>query len=98
MMYHMHRGETPVRNASWIAPRADVDTQHVAYSGSTQGYLATPKGRHTAGVVMIHEWWGLNENVEMEARRLAGEGYQVLAVDLYQGKVATTSEQARGLV
>jgi carboxymethylenebutenolidase len=99
VMYHMHHDERPVRNASWIAPRADVDTQRVTYSGATQGYLVTPKqGGHAAGVVMIHEWWGLNDNIEMEARRLAGEGYQVLAVDLYHGKTATTPEQARNLV
>ena len=99
LMYHMHHGERPTSNASWIAPRTDVDTQSVAYSGSTTGYLAHPKGSgHYPAVVMIHEWWGLNDNVKMEARRLAGEGYTVLAVDLYHGKTAQTAEEARNLV
>ncbi|HVG44045.1 MAG TPA: alpha/beta fold hydrolase, partial [Longimicrobium sp.] len=41
-----------------------------------------------------HEWWGLNDNIRMTARRLAGEGYRVLAVDMY-GRVATTPAEAR---
>jgi carboxymethylenebutenolidase len=99
MMYRMHHDERPVANASWIAPRADVDTETVAYAGSTTGYLAHPKGSgHSPAVVMIHEWWGLNDNVRMEARRLAGEGYTVLAVDLYHGKSAQTPDDARNLV
>ncbi len=99
-MYRMHHDERPVANASWIAPRADVDTETVVYSGATsRGYLAHPKtGRNWPAVVMIHEWWGLNDNVRMDARRLAGEGYEVLAVDLYHGKVAATPEEARNLV
>jgi carboxymethylenebutenolidase len=100
VMYGMHHDERPVANASWIAPRADVDTQTVVYSGATShGYLVHPKdGKNWPAVVMIHEWWGLNDNVRMEARRLAGEGYQVLAVDLYHGKSATTADEARNLV
>lgn len=99
MMYRMHHDERPVSNASWIAPRTEVDTETVAYNGDTKGYLAHPKGSgRNPGVVMIHEWWGLNDNVRMEARRLAGEGYTVLAVDLYRGKTATTAEVARNLV
>ena len=47
---------------------------------------------------MIHEWWGLNDNVKEMADKLASQGYVVLAVDLYNGKVATTSEQARQYV
>lgn len=99
MMYRMHHDERPVSNASWVAPRADVDTQTVVYTGNTSGYLARPRGSGAhPGVVMIHEWWGLNDNVRMEARRLAGEGYTVLAVDLYRGKTAATPEDARNLV
>lgn len=99
VMYRMHHDERPVANASWIAPRADVDTQTVAYIGATNGYLAHPKGSgHYPAVVMVHEWWGLNDNVRMEARRLAGEGYMVLAVDLYHGKIAQTPDEARNLV
>ncbi len=45
---------------------------------------------------MIHEWWGLNDNIKYMARLLANSGYRVLAIDLY-GEVATTSERAREL-
>ena len=46
-------------------------------------------------VIVIHEWWGLNDNVKAMADRLAAEGYIVLAVDLYGGEIATSPEQAR---
>lgn len=45
---------------------------------------------------MIHEWWGLNDNIKYMARLLASAGYQVFAIDLY-GEVATTPERAREL-
>jgi carboxymethylenebutenolidase len=47
---------------------------------------------------MIHEWWGLNQNIKNEAERLASQGYAVLAVDLYSGRVATQQEDARTYV
>ncbi len=43
---------------------------------------------------MIHEWWGLNDNVRRAAERLAGEGYVTLAVDLHRGKTADTPKDA----
>lgn len=67
-------------------------------SGSLMGYYAEPKAPGDyPGVVMIHEWWGLNENIEYMARLLANSGYRVLAIDLYDGVVATTPEKAREL-
>ena len=50
------------------------------------------------GLILIHEWWGLNDNMQAMARRLAGEGYRVLAVDLYDGTVADNPDRARGLM
>ena len=47
---------------------------------------------------MIHEWWGLNDNIRSMANRLAGEGYIVFAVDLFHGKVANTAGMARALM
>jgi carboxymethylenebutenolidase len=49
-------------------------------------------------VIMIHEWWGLNDNIRAMADRLAGEGYIVFAVDLFNGKVATSPGEARVLM
>ena len=72
-----------------------VDTSEVNY-GEATGFLAKPKkeGIYPA-VVMIHEWWGLNENIKEMAKQLAAEGYVVLAVDLYNGKVGKDANEAR---
>jgi carboxymethylenebutenolidase len=66
--------------------------------GGTPGYLARPADNGTyPAVVLIHEWWGLNENIEHMADILAGHGYVVFAVDLYDGEVATNSSEAARL-
>ncbi|MGI9248358.1 MAG: dienelactone hydrolase family protein, partial [Woeseiaceae bacterium] len=49
-------------------------------------------------VIMIHEWWGLNDDVRATADRLAAEGFIVLAVDLFGGKTATSPTPARSLM
>ena len=76
-----------------------VLTENVNYFENTDGYLAKPTtpGNYP-GIVMIHEWWGLNENIKEMAEKLASHGYVVLAVDLYGGQVAKTSEEARQLI
>ncbi len=61
-----------------------------------KAYLALPQ-EGTApvpAVLLIHEWWGLNEHVKFWADRLANDGYAALAVDLYDGKIATTADDA----
>jgi carboxymethylenebutenolidase len=64
----------------------------------TPGYLARPADDGTyPAVVMIHEWWGLNENIRHMADILAGHGYVVFAVDLYDGQVAMNSSRAAEL-
>ena len=77
----------------------EIETQIVPYFDESQGFLAKPTvaGEFPA-VVMIHEWWGLNENIKEMAEKLASHGYIVLAVDLYKNQVGTTSEEARQLV
>ena len=57
-----------------------------------------PASAQLPGLVVIHEWWGLNDNIRTTSRRLAGEGYRVLAVDLYRGATATTSDSAQALM
>ncbi len=74
-----------------------VETNLVDYDG-TSGFLARPSDSgNYPGIVMIHEWWGLNDNIKDTAKELASHGYVVLAVDLF-GEVATTSDHARELV
>jgi carboxymethylenebutenolidase len=62
------------------------------------GFLALPRdpGRHRA-IIVIHEWWGLNEWVKEQAEKLAANGYVALAVDIYDGKVAADPSEARKL-
>lgn len=76
-----------------------VQTESVSYFESNTGYLVRPVSDESfPGVIMIHEWWGLNDNIKDMAKKLASHGYVVLAVDLYGGDAATTSEEARQLM
>lgn len=70
--------------------QADVDGVRVS------GFLVQPvrEGKYP-GIVMIHEWWGLNDQIKSMAAVLAGEGYVVFAVDLFDGKVAATIPEAQ---
>lgn len=86
-------------NVAGEAGSLNVTTENVNYYGNVEGYLARPaEDGAYPGVVMIHEWWGLNDNIRTMADRLASEGYVVLAVDLFNGSVATTPEEARSQV
>ncbi|MBK8539382.1 MAG: dienelactone hydrolase family protein [Ardenticatenia bacterium] len=63
------------------------------------GYLALPEASGLLpGVILIQEWWGLDGHIKAVANRLAGEGFAVLAPDLYHGAVATEPDEARKLV
>jgi carboxymethylenebutenolidase len=63
------------------------------------GQLFTPEGKGPfPALVVIHEWWGLNDWVNEQASKLADQGYVTLAVDLYRGKVAKTSDEAHELM
>lgn len=71
--------------------------------GEGSGYLSVPtdkKAKHPA-IIVIQEWWGLNDWVKQQTDRFAAKGYVALAVDLYRGKVATDQalahELSRGL-
>jgi carboxymethylenebutenolidase len=72
----------------------------VLYYDNISGYLATPQNnistsdKSLPAVVLIHEWWGLNDNIKEMADQLANEGYMVLAVDLFNGTVAANPEAA----
>jgi carboxymethylenebutenolidase len=62
--------------------------------GTSKAYLAKPKGEPKGAVLVIHEWWGLNDHIKHTADLLAAEGYLALAIDLYKGVVAKTAEEA----
>jgi carboxymethylenebutenolidase len=83
------------------AAAATVKTETVQFksgNGTASGYLAMPTtpGRHPA-LVVIQEWWGLNDWVKEQARDFARHGYVALAPDLYHGQVATEPAAARKL-
>lgn len=85
----------PGEEVSQETEEGNVQTEWVYFGDGHRGYLVRPgqEGPFPA-VVMIHEWWGLNENIQEMARNLAVEGYVVLAVDLYNGTVASTPQEA----
>ena len=63
------------------------------------GYLAEPaSGTPGPAVVVIQEWWGLNEQIKGVAEKLAGAGYRALVPDLYRGKVALGANEAEHLM
>lgn len=66
----------------------------------TKAYLALPEGATAPmpAVVVIHEWWGLNDHIRHWTDRLAEDGYAALAVDLYGGQVATDPDGAMALM
>ncbi|NRA97447.1 MAG: dienelactone hydrolase family protein [Planctomycetes bacterium] len=67
--------------------------------GEGKAYLSMPEGKGPfPGVVVIHEWWGLNAHVKHWADRLAADGYAALAVDMYGGEVAKTRDDAMRLM
>jgi carboxymethylenebutenolidase len=79
-----------------------VKTETVSYKSGDEtvsGFLALPGGggKHP-GLVVIHEWWGLNDQIKDETQKFAAQGYVALAVDLYRGKVATTPDEAHELM
>ena len=66
---------------------------------TVQGILYAPEGKGPfPALVVIHEWWGLNDWVKEQATKLADQGYVTLAIDLYRGKVATTPDEAHEIM
>jgi carboxymethylenebutenolidase len=60
--------------------------------------LAKPQGQANGSILLVHEWWGLNDQIKSVASEFARQGYAALAVDLYHGKVAGTPDGARALM
>ena len=79
--------------------RAQQPVTFPSGDSTAQGLLYLPQGAgpHPA-VIVIHEWWGLNDWIKQEAAGYAAKGYVTLAVDLYRGKVATTPDLAHELM
>src|SRR5690349_24701574 len=63
-------------------------------NGATTAYTAIPDGDTNKGVLVIQEWWGLNDHIRDIANRWAGEGFIAVAPDLYLGRVAKNADEA----
>jgi carboxymethylenebutenolidase len=78
---------------------ADETVSFKSGDDTVSAFLVAPEGKGPfPAVLVIQEWWGLNDWVKDQARALAKDGYVALAVDLYRGKSATTQEDAHQLM
>jgi carboxymethylenebutenolidase len=60
--------------------------------GTAEGYLAKPASGSGSGVIVVQEWWGLNDQIKGAADRFASEGFTALAPDFYHGEAAAPGE------
>ena len=67
-------------------------------NGATTAYVARPQDEVSAGVLLIQEWWGINDHVRDVAGRYARAGYLCVAPDLYRGRVTKDKEEASALM
>jgi carboxymethylenebutenolidase len=78
------------------------ETSFVQVGGGDQAagaFVAWPAGNQAApAIVVVHEWWGLNDQIRAVARRLSGQGYVAIVPDLYHGKVASDPMKAHELM
>jgi carboxymethylenebutenolidase len=92
---------TPLADAAPVRPVLEQTLAYGEYGNrNLEGFLSMPAdvAEPQPGLLVIHEWWGLNDNVRAVTRRLAAEGYIALAVDLYGGATATTPAEAQTLM
>ena len=83
--------------SAWAATPKNVS--YKSGDETVQGVVYSPEGKGPfPGIVVIHEWWGLNDWVKEQATKLSDLGYVTLAVDLYRGKVATTPDEAHEIM
>ena len=95
-----HKNDTPISTeGAQRTPVATVDSAEIIYGQSGdqihRGFLSRPVARDTtSALIVIHEWWGLNEDIHAMTDQLAALGYTALAVDLYDGNSATQVRNA----
>ncbi len=98
----MKRILIPLALLLFAASAFAADGKPVSYKSgdeTVRGILYTPAGKGPfPALIVIHEWWGLNDWVKEQASKLADQGYVALAVDLYRGKVATTPDEAHEIM
>jgi carboxymethylenebutenolidase len=80
-----------------VAQTTDTVTLTLPSGREVSAALAMPETTPAPAILLIHEWWGLNDQIRSVAAEYAKEGYVALAVDLMGGEVATTPDEARAL-
>jgi len=97
--HHDHGAAATITTSTSGAPHRGEMITFNSSPGKGSGYLVTPttRGKH-AGIIVIQEWWGLNDWVKEQADRFASQGYVALAPDLYRGKVANDPGLAHELM
>lgn len=88
--------ERPQPEGATENPRQNVS--FASGGGQAHGYLAVPASGSGPGVVVVQEWWGLDDHVAHVVDRLADEGFVALAPDLFGGRVAHDADQAGKLM
>ena len=87
---------------AFALPSMAATSKDVSYKSgdeTVKGILYTPEGKGPfPAIIVIHEWWGLNDWVREQAAKLSDQGYAALAIDLYRGKVATTADEAHEIM
>ncbi len=81
-----------------VAAGLDTVSTTTASGHAVNAALALPSEAPAASVLLVHEWWGLNDQIKSVAAELAKEGYVALADDLYNGRSGTTPEEAKALM
>ena len=66
--------------------------------GATTAHVALPESHTTVAIILIQEWWGINDHIRDIAGRYAAEGFVCVAPDLYRGKLAKTTAEASALM
>lgn len=90
-LHELKQGKAPLLRGKDI--QVSVPKNGEGYTA--KAYLSLPKQKPLGAVLVIHEWWGLNSHIKHWADRLTTEGYAALAIDLYEGTVATDRDGAR---
>jgi carboxymethylenebutenolidase len=71
------------------------EVEFEANGGTATGYLATPESGKGPGVVVLQEWWGVDDNVKGLVDRFAADGFVALAPDLYHGETTEQPDEAQ---
>jgi dienelactone hydrolase len=91
------------RTETMTSNQSNIKEDAVSYKADTttlNGYVVYDAGRQEKrpGVLVVHEWWGLNDYARMRAKQLAEMGYIAMAVDMYgNGKTAANPQEAQSL-